>query len=210
MRFWVRQILTEYFKQKWLMFLFITVFFCMGIIFGAFAVKTMNADQADHLSGYFNGFLEKVTTTSLSEQIYFRQNVLHNLYIMGALFLLGFTVVGIPFILITVFSRGFILGFTIGFLVKEKAVKGFAFALVSMFPHNIIVIPTVIIGGVTALSFSVMLLKRRFTVRNQGFRGSVVSYAAVMGILCLLTGAAGLIETYLTPVIVKTAAVYLR
>lgn len=210
MRFWFRQVLTEYLKQKWWLILFVTVFFCMGIVFGAVAVKTISADQADHLSGYLNGFLEKVSTTPLSEQVYFRYNVLNNLYVMIAIFLLGLTVIGIPLVLVTVFSRGFVLGFTVGFLVRAKAVKGFAFALVSMLPHNILIIPSVILGGVTALSFSALMLKKRFGPQNSKMAGNIGAYIMVMLILCMVTGAAGLIETYLTPVIVRTAALYLK
>lgn len=210
MKFWARQVFTEYLKQKWFLFLFVTVFFCMGVIFGTFAVKTMSIDQADQLSMYLDGFLDKVTTTPISEQIYFRHNILNNLYIMIALFILGLTVIGGPLVLIAVFSRGFILGFTVGFLIREKAVKGLAFALVSMLPHNIIIVPSLIFGGVTALSFSAVLLKRRFSSRNISFGPSFAAYVAIMGVLCLLTGAAGLVETYVTPVIVKTAAVYLK
>ncbi len=210
MRFWLRQVISEYFKQKWFLFLFVTVFFGMGIFFGAVAAKTISISQADQLSGYLNGFLEKVSTTPLSAHIYFRHNILSNLYIMVAIFILGLTVVGVPLVLVAVFTRGFTLGFTVGFLVREKAVKGFVFALISVLPHNLLVIPAVIVGGVTALSFSALLVKRRFRNQNLSLAGHLGVYAAVMLMLCLAAGAAGFVETYITPVLIKTAAVYLR
>lgn len=210
MKFWLRQVIREYFKQKWLLFLFVTIFFCVGIFFGATAAKTISMDRADQLSGYFNSFLEKVSTTPVSEQIYFRHNVLNNLYIMIAMYVLGLTVIGIPLVLVAVFSRGFILGFTVGFLVREKAFKGFLFALISILPHNIFVIPAVILGGVTALSFSGLLLKRRFNTQNQPLTSHLGIYTAFMLVLCLSTTAAGFVETYLTPALIKTAASYIR
>ncbi len=211
MRFWLKQAAIEYFKQKWFLFLFVTVFFCTGIFFGATAAKTISADQADHLSGYLNGFLEKVAATPVGEQIYFRHNVLNNLYIMLAMYILGLTVIGIPLVLVAVFSRGFILGFTVGFLVREKAFKGFVFALISVLPHNILVIPAVILGGVTALSFSALLIKRRFgTQQSTAITAGLGVYTAIMTALCLLTSMGGLVETYITPVFIKTAAAWVR
>lgn len=210
MRFWIRQVLFEYFRHKWLLLLFVTVFFCMGIFFGAVAVKTISVDQADHLGGYLNGFLEKVSSTPISEQLFFRQNVLSNLYIMFAIFVLGLTIIGIPLVLVTVFSKGFILGFTVGFLVREKALRGLAFALLSVLPQNLIIIPAVIFGSVTALSFSALLIKRRFKAHNTAIANQLGIYTAVMVFLSLLTCAGGIIETYVTPTMIRTAATYIR
>ncbi|PKM47537.1 MAG: stage II sporulation protein M [Firmicutes bacterium HGW-Firmicutes-8] len=210
MRFWLKQVFVDYFKQKWFLFLFVTVFLGAGIFFGALAAKTIGIDQADHLAGYLNGFLEKVATAPPGQQVYFRYNVLNNLYIMLALYLLGLTAIGIPFVLVAVFSRGFILGFTVGFLVRVKAFKGFIFAVITVLPHNLLVIPAVVMGGVTALSFSTLLIRRRFRSPKTSLKSQLGVYTAVMLVLCLAAGAAGMIETYITPVFIKTAAAYIR
>lgn len=210
MRVWLRQVAVEYLKQKWVLFLFVTVFFCVGIFFGATAAKTIGMDRAYHLSAYFNSFLDKVASTPVVEQMYFRHNVLNNLYIMIAMYILGLTVIGIPLVLVAVFSRGFILGFTIGFLVRDKAWKGFLFALISVLPHNIFVIPAVIVGAVIALSFSGLLVKRRFNTPNMTITGHLGVYTAAMLILCLITTAAGFVETYLTPALIKSAAAWVK
>ncbi len=210
MRIWLRQVAGEYFKQKWFVYLFVTIFFGMGIFFGAAAAKTIDADQADQLAVYLDSFLEKIASMPVGEQIFFRHNVFSNLYIMIAMYILGLTVIGIPLVLVAVFTRGFILGFTVGFLVREKAVKGLIFAIISILPHNILVMPAVIIGGVTALSFSALLVRRRFAAKSIPLKNHLGMYTAAMLILCLVTSAAGLIETYVTPVFIKTAAAYIR
>lgn len=210
MRFWLKQVFIEYFKRNWFLFLFITVFLCAGIFFGAMAAKTISIDRADHLSGYLNSFLDKVATTPVGGQLYFRHNVLNNLYIMIAMYILGLTVIGIPLVLVAVFSRGFVLGFTVGFLVREKAVKGLIFALISVLPHNIMIIPAIIAGGVTALSFSALVIKRRFGTQNTALAGSLGVYTGIMLVLCLAATAAGFVETYVTPVFIKSAAAWIR
>ncbi len=207
---WLRQAGCEYFKRKWFIYLFVTILFCMGIFFGATAAKVINADQAGQLSVYLDAFLEKVSSERVSEQLFPRHNVLSNLYIMIAMYILGLTVIGIPLVLAAVFTRGFILGFTVGFLVREKAFRGFIFAAISVLPHNVLIIPAVIIGGVTALSFSALLVRRRFTAKNIPIRNHFGVYTAAMLALCLITGAAGLVETYVTPVFIKKAAMYIR
>jgi stage II sporulation protein M len=210
MRFWLKQVLAEYLKHRWFIVLFVIMFFCMGIFFGATAAKVISIDQADHLTGYFNSFLDKVATTPVSEQMYFRHSVMNNLYIMLAIYALGLTVIGIPLVLVAVFTRGFILGFTIGFLVRAKAVKGLIFAFVSVLPHNILVIPAVIAGGVISLSYSAMIVKTKFFANNSSVVGRFGIYTALMSILCLATVVAGFVEAYVTPVFIKTAAAWVR
>lgn len=182
----------------------------MGIFFGATAARVISIDQADHLAGYFNSFLDKVAVTPISEQMYFRHSVMTNLYIMLGIYVLGLTVIGIPLVLVAVFSRGFILGFTIGFLVREKAVKGLIFALVSVLPHNILVVPAIIAGGVISLSYSAAIIKRRFFSQNPSGVRRFGLYTAVMSILCLVTAVAGFVEAYVTPVFIKSAAAWIR
>lgn len=210
MHFWLKQVLGEYLKYRWFVVLFVIIFFCMGMFFGATAARTIAQDQADHLAGYFNSFLDKVTTTPVSEQMYFRHSVMTNLYIMIGIYILGLTVIGIPLVLVAVFTRGFILGFTIGFLVREKAVKGLIFAFVSVLPHNILVIPAVIAGGVIALSYSAAILKSKLLQPRSSTGARFGVYTAAMTVLCLVTAAAGFVETYVTPVFIKTAAAWIK
>ncbi|MBU7007699.1 stage II sporulation protein M [Phosphitispora fastidiosa] len=211
MRFWVRQVAVEYLARKWYLFLFITVFLFAGIAFGAAAAGEISTDQADHLSAYFNSFLEQVTTSPVSEQVFFRKNIFNSVYIIAAMYILGLTVIGIPMVIVAVFAKGFVIGFTIGFLVREKAVKGFIFALISVLPHNLLIIPAVIVGGVAAMSFSAMLIRRRFQSRTTaGIRSYLGAYTGVMLVLCVVAGAAGLLETYVTPVVIKSVAGYIR
>lgn len=210
MRFWLKQVLAEYLKHRWIIILFVIIFFCMGIFFGATAARAISIDQANHLAGYFNSFLDKVAITPVSEQMYFRHSVMTNLYIMLGIYVLGLTVIGIPLVLVAVFTRGFILGFTIGFLFREKALKGLIFAFVSVLPHNILVIPAVIAGGVISLAYSATIIKRRFSAHNTSAVGQFGFYTAVMSVLCLATVVAGFVEAYVTPVLIKTAAVWIR
>lgn len=209
MRFWLKNVLIDYIREKWPLIMLILVFFCAGIFFGALAAKMINVDQAQHLSDYLNGFLEKVSSVSTAQQQYFRYSVLNNFYVIIAIGILGLTVIGIPLVLVTLFSRGFVLGFTVGFLVREKALKGLLFAVLSVLPHNLIAIPAVLVGSLAAVTFSAFLIKRRFFDRNITKSMNLWPYVMLMLFLCLMTGVAGMVETYITPMIIKTASNYL-
>ncbi|MGI6093726.1 MAG: stage II sporulation protein M, partial [Negativicutes bacterium] len=121
------------------------------------------------------------------------------------MWLLGFTIVGLPFVLFILFTRGFVIGFTVGFLVNEYIAKGLLFALVSILPHNFFAVPALLATGVSATTFSLMLLKRRKHSRSNLLYESLGYTAVCLAMLALII-IAGLIEVYVSPVFMKLVA----
>ncbi|MBC8016461.1 MAG: stage II sporulation protein M, partial [Sporomusaceae bacterium] len=117
-------------------------------------------------------------------------------------------IVGIPFVLFILFTRGFIIGFTVGFLVNEYVMRGLLFALASVLPHNFFAIPAILITGVSATKFSLMLVRRK----KQG-KINLWYEAAGYSLLCALMLAvmlfAALLEVYISPVFMKLVATLL-
>jgi len=103
-----------------------------------------------------------------------------------------------PLITVLLFFKGFVLGFTVGFLVNEFGFKGIIIALVTVFPQNIIIIPVYLLATVTAVYFSLRLIKYyrgRERLRGEDL-GTYTMEMAVFGI-ALLGGS--IIETFISP-----------
>ncbi len=90
-----------------------------------------------------------------SEILY--QSILDNVLKTAALlFVLGLTVIGAPLVLGIVFLRGFVLGFTVGFLIQETSLNGLILAAAAVLPpHNVVAVPAIMIaaGGCTSFRF---------------------------------------------------------
>lgn len=121
----------------------------------------------------------------------------------GLLFLLGLTVIGAPLILAVVFVRGFVLGFTVGFLVQDAMVKGLVLSTTCVLPHNILMVPALLLGAGGALSFAgsaFRTLVGRSRESVQGQLATTTLLALCSGLLFLV---AALVETYITPILVQ-------
>ncbi|HHV72661.1 MAG TPA: stage II sporulation protein M [Clostridia bacterium] len=186
-------------------YFFIVILFIVGVIFGALAVKALNEQQKSELIQYLRIFFNEISRDqSLPGHEVARQAIFNNLKITLLVWGLGLTVIGIPVILVITFTRGFVLGFTVGFLVYEMAWKGILFSILAVLPHNLISIPTIVIICVTGLSFSLQL------IRNKIFKkGSVKmapqfwSYTFFFSIMGAVLIAASLVEAYITPVFIR-------
>ena len=56
-------------------------------------------------------------------------------------------------ILILLFIKGMVVGFTVGFLVSQMGWQGFMLAFVSILPQNLIIIPVFIIMAALSVIF---------------------------------------------------------
>lgn len=198
----------NYLRANLVPYFFMILILTIGIVVGALAVKTLPDEQKTELIGYLRIFFSGLTKSpdSIADMPALLSNVLfNNAKSILIMWLLGFTVIGIPFVLFILFTRGFIIGFTVGFLVNEYIMKGLLFALVSVLPHNFFAVPAILVTGVSATNFSLKLLRhRKRTKANllyESFEYSVICFAMLL--LMLL---AGLIEVYISPVFMKLVA----
>jgi stage II sporulation protein M len=178
--------------------------FILGMIAGSLALRALSPDQLNELQQYLNTFLNSIGGLAQNGQFpAFKawEGILKGqLYSLGIFWLLGLTVVGAPLVILLAGARGFILGFTVGFLVQEKAGQGLLLALVAVLPQNLFYVPGLIGAGSLALYFTMSLFKssRQISV----FKG-ILLYTLLFMALALLVLAGTWIEAYLVPGIIR-------
>lgn len=192
-------------RQSWPVYLAILLVFALGFAAGVYGVQKMQWDQAQELGGYLDQFLRQAAALEVDPAEGLRDVLYNDLMVILAVYLLGLTVIGIPVILGILFTRGFVLGFTIYFLAREKSVQGIILAVAAVLPQNIFLIPALLMGGVASLSFA-LLLARRFYNSKVLVWPSFVMYSSLMLAVTACAAAAGLVEVYITPLLVKLAA----
>lgn len=207
----LRKNAADYIRANIVAYFFMILIFVIGIVIGAMAVKTLPDEQKAELVGYLRVFFQGLTdgpggigdTRSLLMSV-----MANNTKIICIMWLLGFTIVGIPFVLFFVCLRGFVIGFTVGFLVNEYVMKGLFFAIVAVLPHNFLAVPAILATGVAATTFSLMLMKRKHKSKDNLFYASVAYSLFCLAMLIIMLGAS-LVEVYVSPVFMKTAAQFI-
>ncbi|MBI2914925.1 MAG: stage II sporulation protein M [Firmicutes bacterium] len=206
-------ILVDYVRKRAAILVFFSVILTMGIISGWAAAGSMERRDRDGLLFYFRNFFQSMEDGSLSATFPHReaakQAISDNLVkTMGTMWILGLSVVGAPLVLVVVFLRGFILGFSTGFLVNELMARGAMLAAVSVMPHTLLLLPAVVVAGAQSAHFALVAGKAfvrrgRAEVHRQFLGTSVVM--AVSGLVLIL---AGLTEVYVTPVLIRVVGRY--
>jgi len=195
------EIMKAFFLRHLALYAALLVLFAVGIGFGALATQSLSYAQRADLSDYVNSVFSALTAGrgALAWQG-FADNILKT---SGLIWLLGLTVIGAPLVLGVVFLRGFILGFTIGFIVDELHAKGLLLSLVSVLPHNLIAAPAVILAAGGALSFAGAALKTLLGLSRESIYGQFAANTGLAAASACLLAAAALVEAYVTPVLVQ-------
>lgn len=197
-----------YSKENMHLYIFITVLFLMGVVFGALMVNALTLEQKQDLTRYLGSFFQTVSLGGESGHDVSLLQVfgLHFKWVM-LIWLLGVSVVGMPLVLVLDFLKGLLVGFTVGILISQYAWKGMLFAAVSVVPQNMIIVPAIMIGSVAAVSFSTYLVKHRFLQKTNGSAApNFVSYTSLVLSLIVVMFLVSLFESYVSPKLIAWVA----
>ncbi|NBD22657.1 stage II sporulation protein M [Paenibacillus glycinis] len=193
-------------KDQLSLYVFVFVLFVVGVVFGALMINALTLGQQQDLSddiGQFILHIQNGTTeqggAAFMDRAWFQAKWLLLVWV------LGLTVVGMPFVLALDFLKGVLVGFAIGMLVREFAWKGLLFALASVAPVNLIAVPAFLIASVSAVTFAVHVVKSRLFGRFGPLGRPLLSFTATAAFMLILLVGAALVESYLTPILLKWA-----
>ncbi len=175
----------------------IGIFLC-GLVCGALTLRGINPLVQEELRQYLDFFLKEASAFSGQSFSGFKawcQILSMQAFSLGLLWIFGLTVVGSPLIILVIGARGFIIGFTVGYLVQEAAGQGLVLALAGVLPQNLCYIPAFLGAGALAFYFSFTLLRGQRDAPFQ--RLGVYSLLFLFFLLLVLIGA--WVEAYLVP-----------
>lgn len=205
-------IVYNHIKSNGIIYFLVCMCFIIGVSSGAFTVKALGDGQKQELISYMRDFFRILNDEPVDAVSVLKQSLINNLQTVTLIWILGIIVIGIPFILIIVAIRGYIMGFTVGFLAEQLGFKGILFALISIFPQNLFIIPGIIGVAAVGISFSKMIIINKFKKpRNRsedGFKQFAL-YSTINGFICLFIAVGCIIEAYVTPMLMKLISNYM-
>lgn len=198
------QSMKQYMKDNLPLFIFVSVLFIIGVVFGAVMVNALSLEQKQEMTRHLGSFFQEINDGADfdSRQSFIQSFGMHMKWIL-LIWLFGLSVIGLPLILVLDFLKGVLIGFTVGYLVGQMSWKGMLFALVSVAPQNLIVIPAILFCSVAAMSFSIYMIKNRFMSRNGNMYQPFMRYTTLTLFMGVMLLGAALWEGYMSQVMMK-------
>jgi len=186
-------------------YLFLLMAFMLGVCAGAFTVNGLSTMQMDELSNYFQGFIQLFNNENMKSSDLFSIALLENIKLIGILWILGVSIIGLPFIFLVLGVRGFITGFSSGFIIRVLGMKGLLFSGFALLPKEIIIVPCLIAIGVNGINFSMRIAKNKSTdgIQKSSLKKAFLSYCIITLLFTGIILAGILFDAYITPILLR-------
>ncbi|MCG4586283.1 stage II sporulation protein M, partial [Anaerosalibacter bizertensis] len=159
---------------------------------------------------FFNSFFKLISNDEVDSFLLLKESILNNLKTIFLIWITEIIIIGIPIIPIIILLRGFAIGFTVGFLVNEFGIKGLLFALFSILPQNLFVIPGIIsissIGMVNSLN---SIRRKRLQSTYNHKLTNFINYSVIIFIFSIIIMIGSLVEAYITPIFMRLITDYI-
>ncbi|NMA95499.1 MAG: stage II sporulation protein M [Clostridiales bacterium] len=143
----------------------ITLFiFLVGLTSGAFTINAISLNQREGLANYVDNFIGHVNEdpkVNIDRAAIFLEGLRQYCGFAFWVWILGISYIGMPFIAFILGTRGFLIGFTTGFLISSYGIKGVLFVALCMLPQNLIYIPCIFIISIMAFKNAILDFSNR-------------------------------------------------
>ncbi|WP_058485416.1 stage II sporulation protein M [Defluviitalea phaphyphila] len=178
------------------------IIFLIGICIGSIVANYINLIQKQELLQYMNEFFIRFPQEKISYFEVLKECIFTHGKTIIILWILGIGIIGIPFIIIILFIKGFSYGFTSAFLLVNYGWNGFLFSIVSCIPQNIILIPGLMFISAASINFAMSNYKNNQRY-NKEKNKKWMEYGLVLLIGLLFVILTGIIETFISPLFMK-------
>lgn len=205
--------LVEYFRRRVVVYAAVVALYTLGVVAGAAAVGAVQGENHLVLAEYVHGYVAQLGT-SVDEAIpdTASTTIAGEVLRSAALpWLLGLTVLGAVGAMALLFLKGFALGFTFAFLVKELSFRGLLLGFVGVLPQSLFAVPALILATGAAVTFALSAAKVLTGHRREGGIGTqFVSMTLLAAVAAILIACSVWVETNLSPILLHTIAAYIQ
>ena len=183
-------------NQK-ILYLVLGIVILIGIGTGLFYQFFIGKEMKTEIINQMNHFFTTIKDGSLNFSNTFTNSVSSNGISLLLIWVLGISIIGIPFILIHLFFKAFILSFSFISIIANYHFKGLFLGITYIFPHQVLNLVIWLLLSFYAIGFSIKLIKVLIFKKNINLKEHFKKYTKILFICSLMLILSSLFETYL-------------
>lgn len=188
-------------------FIFLVALLIVSIITGIiFFILLKNEPKTDLVTSFNNDYSLKDSYNYLNILFSYLKNNLFNALLI---WILGISVIGCLFSLFLYFMEGFSLGIIISTIIYQYKYKGILGIFLYLFPSKLLYLINFFILTYFSILFSINLLKS-MTKTDDNLKIRFIKYLKILGFCVILMIVISLLETFVTPFMIKAFTFFLK
>ena len=190
-------------KEQKKIYIFLIIVMILGLISGIIYAIILNQNDHNLVTESLNSFFISIKENNINYKNALINSLIGHITFTTFIFLLGISIIGIPIIILSLFLKTFIFGFSISSIIYTYHLNGILKAITYTLPHQLITLLMALFLGFYALYFGIKLFKYLFKGKDINLRMSMKRYLQVYIIVLLINITCSFIEVFLSPTLMK-------
>ena len=190
-------------KEQKKIYIFIIIVMTLGLLSGIVYAIILNQNDHTLVKESLNSFFISIKDNNIDYKSAIINSLIGNITFTTFIFLLGISIIGIPIIVLCLFFKTFILGFSLSSIIYTYHLNGILKAITYTLPHQLIIILMTLFLGFYALYFGIKLFNYLFRSKDINLRHSMRRYLQIYLIVLIINSLCSFIEVFLSPTLIK-------
>ena len=185
------------------MIIFFSILIIIGIVTGSLFSVTISSNDKSLVSNYLENFFLSIKNGNINYYETLLNALITNSIFIVIIWLLGFSVIGLPMTLFMYFSKSFSLGFSISSLIMSYKFKGIFYSFFYIIPCQVLYFLAFSILMIYSVTLSLKLFSAIIKKKSIDFKHIVNRYLFIALITFIIIVISSLFESFLMPLLMK-------
>ena len=185
------------------LFVFLLVIVIVGITTGAIFTAIISSSDKELVVSYLNTFFDNIASGKLDYTSSFINALILTVGLAILIWLLGVSVIGFIVVIIILFLKSFVIGFSVGSIIATFKLKGVLMAFVYCFPHHVINILVFMLLSAFALIMSFRIINSITSKKPIDFKHYMNRYLTVLVFSIIILIVTSFYEIYILPEVIN-------
>ena len=172
----------------------------LGLLFGSIYITILSNDDKKELLNNITIYFNNFKSISFQDKLnIFKESFIKNIIYFILIWLLGISVIGFPIILIMIFYKSFLLGFSIASIFAKYKLSGLYKIIIYIFPSRIILLILAVFLACLSINLSNKLVNSTLKKKSFNFNTYMGKYFFVLLICIIACVITSLIDAFIMP-----------
>ena len=192
----------EIILKKKTIILAVLMIFVLGLLFGSIYITILSNEDKKELLNNVNIYFDSIKSISFQDKLnIFKECFIKNIIYVLFIWLLGISIIGFPIILIMIFYKSFLLGFSISSIFAKYKLLGLYKIIIYIFPSKILLIILSLILAVYSINISNRVVSCCLKKKTLNFNAYMSKYFLMLLISIIIIVIISLFEAFITPLL---------
>lgn len=184
-------------------YIFLLSVLLSGVLFGSVFMTLISKADKEVVVTSLNEFMVLAKESNINNIEVFKDVFISNTLFIVLLWALGISVIGLFFIVVMLFIKGFTLGFVISALIYKYKFLGIINCIIYLFPHAFINILVYLVVSYFAYKLSIQIFNSVIKKSTVNFREGINTYVKILLAAIIILLLTSLYESYVMPELIR-------